>query len=304
MAMNHSFSWPGLLGIVDVELLHVADDLDALLGVVAGGVHRGLVADDQAAALARRRHFFAIVILGVERHAGEQLGRRQVAAVVPVHRERGAAVELGKLELDLRPLRVAVAVVPGALGLDRDRVAQVEGHERHVAGVAGHVAQRAGAEVPPAAPGERMIAVAVRPLRRRAEPDVPVERRRAPASIGGPALALRPDRAIGPDVDFLDRADLAGAESGAAALRIGSKAVPWLPICVATPFSRAISPSRRASQIVCVSGFWQWTCLPIRIAFAAITAWLWSGVLTVTASMLSPILSSILRKSVKLCSVL
>ena len=44
--------------------------------------------------------------------------------------------------------------------------------------------------------------------------------------------------------------------------------------------------------------------LAIFMAFAAATAWLWSGMLTVTASILSPILSSISRKSLKLCSVL
>ena len=38
----------GAARVVDVELLHVADDLNALLGVVAGRVHRGLVADRSA----------------------------------------------------------------------------------------------------------------------------------------------------------------------------------------------------------------------------------------------------------------
>ena len=36
-------------------------------------------------------------------------------------------------------------------------------------------------------------------------------------------------------------------------------------------------------------------CLPIRMAMTLAGAWVWSGVLTVTASILSPISSSILR---------
>ena len=47
--------------------------------------------------------------------------------------------------------------------------------------------------------------------------------------------------------------------------------------------------------MVRVSGFWQKQCLPIFMAITEMTAWLWSGVLTVTASMLLSNSSSILR---------
>ena len=89
----------------------------------------------------------------------------------------------------------------------------------------------------------------------------------------------------------------------AAALRRLPLAVPWLPICVLTFFSRAISPSRRASEMVRVSGFWQKQCLPIRIAIAATAACVWSGVLTVTASIDLPSLSSRTRKSVNFAAL-
>ncbi len=79
------------------------------------------------------------------------------------------------VEGDDRPLRIAVLVVAGTLGLNGDRIAKIQGHVGHVHGVTGHVAQGAGAEIPPAAPGEGMIAVGIGPLRRGAEPEVPLQ---------------------------------------------------------------------------------------------------------------------------------
>ena len=66
--------------------------------------------------------------------------------------------------------------------------------------------------------------------------------------------------------------------------RVPSFAWPWLPIWVATPVSRAIVASARASATVRVRGFSQYTCLPRRMASIAITAWVWSGVAMITAS--------------------
>ena len=77
--------------------------------------------------------------------------------------------------------------------------------------------------------------------------------------------------------------------------RMPSPEWPWLPICVFTLYFRAVSVSRRASATECVSGFWTYTCLPRVIAAIAMTAWLWSGVATMTASMPSFISSSITR---------
>ncbi len=61
-----------------------------------------------------------------------------------------------------------------------------------------------------------------------------------------------------------------------------------MPICVATLCLRAASVMARASQMLCVSGFWQKACFPRMIAPMVAGKWLWSGVLTVTASSLSP----------------
>ena len=50
-------------------------------------------------------------------------------------------------------------------------------------------------------------------------------------------------------------------------------AVPWLPICVASFFSAAISAIWRASETECVSGFWQKQCRPSFMALIEAGAW-------------------------------
>ena len=72
----------------------------------------------------------------------------------------------------------------------------------------------AGAEIPEPAPLERHVGGVVRPLRRRAEPDVPVESRRDRRRVGRPRDALRPPAggAVRPDVQLRDVADRAGAD--------------------------------------------------------------------------------------------
>jgi hypothetical protein len=69
-----------------------------------------------------------------------------------------------------------------------------------------------------------------------------------------------------------------------------------LPIWVTTLYFRPASVSARASEMVRVSGFCTYTCLPSCMAAIAITAWVWSGVATITPSM-SFCFSSITRKS-------
>ena len=130
--------------------------------------------------------------------------------------------------------------MPGGIDdLDRLGVEQLERHAGDVDRVAGHVAEGAGAEVQPAAPGERLVARVVRPVMGGAEELVPVDVvGDADGVSSGPADALRPDRAIGPDVDLLDRPEDAGPDQLDAARKPFS-AVPWLPIWVASFFSAA-----------------------------------------------------------------
>src|SRR5438105_2008958 len=92
--------------------------------------------------------------------------------------------------------------------------------------MAGHVAEGAGAEVPPAAPGEGDVGVVIGSFGGGAVPEVPVQRLGDFRPILGPIDALRPDWAIGPDVDFTDDADGAGADDlGPGADAAGGRAV-------------------------------------------------------------------------------
>ena len=83
-----------------------------------------------------------------------------------------------------------------------------------------HVAQAAGAEIPPAAPFERDIGGVIRPPRRRAEPEVPVQVSRHGRRVLGPFDALGPIKrqlapmrgAVRPDMDLAHRPDGAVGE--------------------------------------------------------------------------------------------
>ena len=80
-------------------------------------------------------------------------------------------------------------------------------------------------------------------------------------------------------------------------MRVATEEYPWLPIWVATLYFRAALASSRASQIVAVSGFWQWTPMPRSIAHTDAVACMKSGMVTVTPSRFLCSLSSISRKS-------
>ena len=126
-----------------------------------------------------------------------------------VHRRLLAAGR--KLVVDLHVVRHVVVALRGlfALGLDRRRIAQVEGPERQVHVVAAEVGQRAAAEIPPVAPIEMEVRRVERPHRRRPDPQIVVDRRRRRALLDAHA---RPNAAAHPHVHARDRADLAGLD--------------------------------------------------------------------------------------------
>jgi len=95
--------------------------------------------------------------------AGCDFFRGLVAAVKPPEAERRQAFTSGKLKTDFRVSGVHFFGHPGGLGLNLGRIAQLERAEGPVDCVAGHVAQRAGAEVLPAAPSEWLIHSAAPP---------------------------------------------------------------------------------------------------------------------------------------------
>src|ERR1041385_119132 len=125
-------------------------------------------------------------------------------------------LDLGPLALGREPIRdardggCALAVQLGRFGLDPRRIAEVEGPERCVHGMARAVAQRAGAETPPPAPLERGVRRMIGPGRRGAEPQLPIEPGRRVVLVERPVERLRPDRPVGPELDLAHGADGAG----------------------------------------------------------------------------------------------
>ena len=153
-------------------------------------------------------------------------------AVVPPELERRQVSALRELEADARGLGEGLRVnARGQFALDDVGIAELERAERHVDGVAGHVAQGAGAEIIPAAPLERVIDVLLEgPLAGRAEPEIPVQVRRDRVLPARAVQALGPDRAVGPDMQFERFADHARLDDfdGAAQAALGAALVAHL----------------------------------------------------------------------------
>src|SRR5947208_3263790 len=80
-----------------------------------------------------------------------------ISAVIPRECQRDEALSRGKFESDFGLERVSLLVDAGRLRLNFDRVSELERAEGHIGGVAGHVAQCAGAEILPTAPGKGVI---------------------------------------------------------------------------------------------------------------------------------------------------
>src|SRR5437763_1991571 len=93
-------------------------------------------------------------------------------------------------------------------------MAELQRAENRVERMATDIAERAGAEIPPAPPFERQVSRMIRARRGGSEPQVPIQRRWHRRRVFGPLDALRPilvEKAIrgtvGPDVDLAHRAD-------------------------------------------------------------------------------------------------
>src|SRR5262249_48026732 len=179
-----------------LDVLRVGAQEEVAGAVVVGRVEGALLADDERAAVGHSQA--AEDVGGVATAASlpaprllaagsgllpaEQLRVRQVLhavavdALVPGELDRRHALALRELEDDARPGRAGFVVEVLYLGGDdAGRVAELEGHEGHVGGVAAHVAQGTGAEVPPAAPAEMVVGRVVLPEGGGAEELVPVD---------------------------------------------------------------------------------------------------------------------------------
>ena len=150
--------------------------------------------------------------------------RSLLQAVVPEHLERRHVAVGGEIVPDHRPLREherARAFLLDALDADHLAIRKVQRHVRRTQDVAGHVAQRAAAEVVEPAPVERLVeeaAVAVGfglaarregPLFGHAEPQIPIQRGRNRIFLRNLREPLRPHRPVAPGVHFGDVADVA-----------------------------------------------------------------------------------------------
>src|SRR6266481_5424243 len=80
-----------------------------------------------------------------------------VAAVVPPEGDWFQSFTRRKLKTDFRFQRIGFLVDSRTLRFHFSRIAKLECAERHVCGMASHIAQRAGAEILPTAPHKRMI---------------------------------------------------------------------------------------------------------------------------------------------------
>src|SRR5712691_5470712 len=81
----------------------------------------------------------------------------RLSPIVPPEGKRRQTFASRKLESDSRFERIAFFVDGGRVGFNLGGIAELERAKGHVAGVTGHVTQRAGAEILPAAPDEIVI---------------------------------------------------------------------------------------------------------------------------------------------------
>ena len=210
---------------------HFLDALQLVTSaIVVGAVEGPLRTDHQHA---------AVGYSGDAPLAKHLLRRLVTATVVPPERDRGAFGGRGVFEPDHRTGREAVIVVARGFGDHRDRIAQTAGGEWHRQLVAGHVAQRAAAKIPPATPLEAVVQTwPVLPVRSGPQPSFPVKLFQGPLDLrllgryqlvrlfgvlllglGGKLLhrhaasrALRPHGTIRPGVHLLQIAQHAGLQ--------------------------------------------------------------------------------------------
>ena len=228
--------------------------------------------------------------------AGLQLGRsrRHQAALVPRDPNRRHAGAGREVVVDQRGggadlFRRAVAA---GLDLVAIRLIQLQGPEGRVQVMAGEVADRAGAELPPGPPADRRVVRMIRPGRHRIEPAFPVEarrhRRRVLRPVGqiGPAAGPR----VGPGVHLPDVADRAVPDPLAVQADVLAGVAEVAELRGDAGLAGGLGDDaglvdRPAQRLLAVE------CLPLAMTASETTACEWSGVATRTASMSS--LSSI-----------
>ena len=129
-------------------------------------------------------------------------------------------------------------------------------------GMTRHVGHGTSAEIPPAAPNPRMISRIIRTKGRGTDPHVPIEAHKAPTEYRRAGLP-RLDRWDGESRRALPgRCPITPDSNISAVLKASSLAQLCTLICVATLASRAAAATARASCMVWVNGFAQYTGFP------------------------------------------
>src|SRR5512137_2203513 len=103
------------------------------------------------------------------------LGSRRSRALVPSEFYRWQLLPGRKAESDDGRKRVDLRVHATRRGLDSGGWPQLQGPIHHIQSVSPAIAHHAAAKIPPAAPCPRMVSAVVRTMRRRTEPEVPIQ---------------------------------------------------------------------------------------------------------------------------------
>ena len=133
-----------------------------------------------------------------------------------MHHDRRHIAASAELVSHPRGNRICFIVDQRAGGLDSQGGLQLQSTPDRIYTVAADITQSTGSEIPPAAPFERRIGRMIWPLRRRAEPQVPIQRIRHSRRILGSSNTLgpihigkTPQGPVGPNMHLAHGADRA-----------------------------------------------------------------------------------------------
>src|SRR5262249_12854398 len=119
-------------------------------------------------------------------------GRRQTP-VIPGQSHGRHLTATWKVEVYDAGLRIGFGVAIGRAGLDAGGRLQLQHAKNGIETVAAHVAESAATEIVPAAPNEGQVSAAEGTLRRRPEPQIPIQSVRHGIVCFGPVETLRPE---------------------------------------------------------------------------------------------------------------
>src|SRR5215471_13841436 len=132
---------------------------------------------ENLATISDKEQPFVLILFPAKWTIRLQLGwtRRLQTTVVPSEAQRRHIAPGVEIVMDDLGLGVGFIVAIGGTRLDAHRHFQLHDPKDRVVAVAAHVAKRAATEIDPSAPGKGQVRMMEGALRRRAEPEVPIE---------------------------------------------------------------------------------------------------------------------------------